>query len=229
MTPLPPGCSLRSRLDTQEHLPLHNEAARLEDDAIKEGVPRRRIVVGVKSLDQPGGALVHGLDVKGPGSGDIISGLDQVGGRPLPCVTVQHNHPARFNDHHGNGRNLRVQEDLITGLQILPLRMDPAGIVNVAAQQVLDPSVTVEAAAPLPYLRQPRPHLGHRRMNCDGVGCRQPRVGQQLVAGKRTSDLRLRRTPANVPRPQPVPISSKGDRPHDEQSSESQECPDQPV
>ena len=50
-----------------------------------------------------------------------------------------------------------MEPDLVADLDVLPLGDDPVGAVDVAADQVLEEVVAVEAAASLAELRDPGP------------------------------------------------------------------------
>ena len=65
---------------------------------------------------------------------------------------AQHQRPARFDRGDGHG-HLGSEPDLGADHDVLPLGHDPVGAVDVATDQVLQRVVAVEAAAPLPELR----------------------------------------------------------------------------
>jgi hypothetical protein len=75
-----------------------------------------------------------------------------------------------------------VELDLVADLDVLPLGDDLVGAVDVAADQVLQRVVAVEAAPPLPELGDPGPDVVCRSMKGDGAGCREIAVGDEVVA-----------------------------------------------
>ena len=67
--------------------------------------------------------------------------------------------------------------------EVLPLRVDLPGAVDVQADEVLQPVVAVHPAAVLTDLHQPPPHLVGRCVHRDGSGWSVGRLGDELVAG----------------------------------------------
>ena len=115
---------------------------------------------------------------------------------------------ARFGDGHGHG-DLWGEPDLRADRDALPRGHDPVGAVDVAADEVLQRVVAVEAAAPLPELRDPRPDVGGAGVDRDGPGRGQVRVRDELVAGQGRRELLAGGAPVGHP-PQP----QHGDRQH---------------
>ncbi len=66
----------------------------------------------------------------------------------------------------------------------LPFGMDAVRVVYLAAGQVLQPLVAVEAAAVLPDLHQPWPYRLDRRVHRDGPRGRGNGVGDEFIAGQ---------------------------------------------
>jgi hypothetical protein len=78
---------------------------------------------------------------------------------------------------------------------------DPVGAVDVAADQVLQRVVAVEAAPALPDLGDPGPDLVCHGMRGDGAGCDEIEVGDEVVAGEGGAAFLVGRPPAQLPRP----------------------------
>jgi len=97
-------------------------------------------------------------------------------------------------------------------VQLLELRDDPVGAVNVTAQQVLQRVEAVEAAAALADLYQPGPDIFRRGIDGDRAGGGHLRERDQLVARHGAGDLRRRRAPPVVPVPDDG--GRKGDHGH---------------
>jgi len=81
------------------------------------------------------------------------------------------------------------QPDRVADIQVLPLRVDGVGVVNPGAHQAFQPVVTVEAAAVLADLCQPRPDRRRRRGHGDPAGgAHRPRL-DKFVAGQFGDDF----------------------------------------
>ena len=78
-----------------------------------------------------------------------------------------------------------MQVDGFAQLAVLPLRTDAVGVLHLAAGEVLEPLVAVEATAILAKLGEPGPHLLDRRVDRDCVEDPGPVLGKQLVARQR--------------------------------------------
>ena len=72
---------------------------------------------------------------------------------------------------------------------LLPFGDDPVGVVDVAAEQVLEGFVAVEPAAPLAQLRQPGPDGVGFGVDRDRPGRCEIRGGQKVIAGEPHIDL----------------------------------------
>jgi len=94
-----------------------------------------------------------------------------------------------------------MELDAISSLQVLELGQDAIGVVNVTANQVFEPFVAVESAAPLTDLRQPRPDLIGWRADRDGLSIRPFGSGYQVIAGQRPVNLVVGRAPLGAPGP----------------------------
>jgi hypothetical protein len=89
----------------------------------------------------------------------------------------------------------------VTDSKLLPLFADLVGVVDVEAEQVLQPFVAVHAAAVLADLHQPAPHDLGGGLDGDGVGRRGDLAGDDVVAGIGGLDLVTCCAPVPQPRP----------------------------
>src|SRR5215207_2032388 len=86
-------------------------------------------------------------------------------------------------------------------LRSLPLGHDPVGAVDVAADQVLQRVVAVEAAPPLPELHDPGPDLVGCGRHGDGPGCQEIGIGDEVIAGEDGVAFLVGRPPSQLPPP----------------------------
>src|SRR6266545_1238398 len=178
--------------DPAEHPLAHHEGDRR--DRLDQ---QRRPPLGVDvalAHQQPGRPVRLLPHNKGPGG--VVGGRH----RAHRHATAQHQRPARL--HHGDAQpNLRVELDLVPDLEVLPLGHDPVGAVDVAADQVLQRVVAVEAAPPLPELGDPGPDPLGRGMHGDGAGCREVGVGDEVVTVQGGVAFLVGRPPSQLPPP----------------------------
>lgn len=172
--------------DPHEHLALHRQRCSLDER------PRQPIEPGAAGSTPASGeearrAVAVGLHHEGPGFIDRHPHIGVgVGGRPGRRIArEQHEGVPGFDrrDEEGGLVALAERDDVADG-ERLELRHDRVDRPDVAANEVLQPVVAVEAAAALAQLEQPRPdRLGRR---CDRDAARVPdlRIGNKLVAGE---------------------------------------------
>jgi len=84
----------------------------------------------------------------------------------------------------------RMEVDGFAQFAMLPLRMDAVGIPHLAAREVLEPLIAVEAAAVLAELSEPGPHLLDRRVDRHRVEDLGRVLGKQVVARQLTRLVR---------------------------------------
>jgi len=169
--------------DSQQHLPLHDEVDGLEQKIVTELRDRVGANSGSPPDNQSRGVLIDRSKIKPPGSRDT-------------GIASQNQCSLRFKMNHRERWCLGMQPDVIPHSESLILREDVICIVHLAADQVLQPCVAVEATFVLPYLYQPGPDSVDARMNRNRVGSRFPGMGYDLVAGKRRGRFFPRRPPA---------------------------------
>ena len=80
----------------------------------------------------------------------------------------------------------------------LPLGVDAFGVPQLAAGEVLQPLIAVEASAVGAHLRNPRPHVARVGVDLDAVGPAPARIGHELVAGERPRGLLGGEAPAGA-------------------------------
>jgi hypothetical protein len=97
-----------------------------------------------------------------------------------------------------------MQTQLVSDSDGLPLGNDPVGAVDLAAHEVLESVVAVEAAPPLPQLRDPRPYGGDGSRDGHGTRRADVRSSHELVAGERHPQLLVGCAPSQ-PRPPRAP------------------------
>lgn len=86
--------------------------------------------------------------------------------------------------------------------ELLQLRADLHHVVDLAADEVLEPLVGVETAAPLAKLDEPRPHGRAGRVDRDRVAVGPLRLRHELVTRQLEGPLLLRSPPPPPPAPQ---------------------------
>jgi len=155
-----------------------------------------------------------GLLLEHEGPGAVVGGRHGAHGD----ATAQDQRSARF-DHGDVQPNLRVELDLVSDGDGLPLGDDPVGAVDVAADQVLQRVVAVEAAPALSELGDPGPDLLGRGTNGDGPRGREVGVGDEVIAGEGPVGLLVGRAPPKLPWPGKAGVggrrASNGDDAHD--------------
>jgi hypothetical protein len=113
-----------------------------------------------------------------------------------------------FRDRHQLTRLAEIgigrEADLVAYLQSLPRGDDAVGVVNIRAQQILDPFVRVEPTTALSDLDEPGPDGGRRGMDRHAHRVTRLRMGNNVVAWKRTASLGFCRSYTYVPREQDV-------------------------
>ena len=110
--------------------------------------------------------------------------------RDAECIAVGHSEPAGRHDPH-----------LVADRELLPLEADLLGIVDIQTEKVLQPRVAVHAAAALPDLHEPAPHLRGRGVHGDTVGGRGHRSFEELIARVAHDEFLVRGAPVAQPRP----------------------------
>src|SRR5205814_2179686 len=124
----------------------------------------------------------------------VVQRLDYEG-----TPALQHHRPIRFEV--GNlVAQCPVELDDLADRPLLPLGMDDVLVVHLAASEVLQPVVAVEASAVLPDLRQPGPYHLDRRVHRDGSRRCGERVVDEFIAGQWLAPLLVGRSPAYHPR-----------------------------
>jgi uncharacterized membrane protein len=92
-----------------------------------------------------------------------------------------------------------VAPERVADGELLPLVVDPVGVVDLQPEQVLHPRVAVEATAVGAHLHQPRPHRLRRHRDRDRPGALVDRRWRQRVTGQCRRDLLLGRAPVALP------------------------------
>ena len=111
---------------------------------------------------------------------------------PERASRLEHAHPESAR---------RMQVDGFAQLAVLPLRVDAVGVLHLAAGEVLEPLVAVEAAAILAELGEPGPHLLDRRVDRHRVEDPGPVLGKKLVAWQLALLVLRFGAPTQVPGP----------------------------
>jgi hypothetical protein len=164
------GEAFGARLDAEQHLALHDQAARLHEQQV-EGPGGRRQARRDDPVpaDQPG--RVHlGQQCEDP--------------HPVPVGDPDRQGPLRVEHLYPHDGPAGTQRQFVAGLEALELRKNLVGTVHVQAEEVLDPVVGVGAAAAAAHLHEPRPDGIRRGVDRDRAGGHQADVREQLVAGQ---------------------------------------------
>jgi len=121
------GSALGPLLDPEEHPSLHEEVGEFDENGVDD----------------------RGQAPADPAVGDDPATLrsERVDDDIAPVLDSQN--PARFEHGHFEA-DLGVDLHLVTDLAVLPLGMDIVRIDHLAAGQILEPFVAVEAASVLP-------------------------------------------------------------------------------
>ena len=119
-----------------------------------------------------------------------IARLEDEGPAPVPVGVQEHDCLPRLERLRHEERVL-PERDAVADVQLLQLGHDPIGAVNVETEDVLQPVVAVQAAAPLPHLDEPRPDGGWWSLDCDGSRGGERRAGYELVSGQPPARLLL--------------------------------------
>ena len=129
----------------------------------------------------------------------------------MPMGTPPRRTSASARFHHSDAQpNLRVELDLVPDDDGLPFGDDLVGAVDVAADQVLQHVVAVEAAPPLPELGDPGPDLLGRGANGDGAGGDQVGVGDEVITGEGPVGLLVGRAPPQLSWPDGQDVGCHG-------------------
>src|SRR5262249_43074492 len=143
---LPEG-SLCSPLDAQEHLALHEEVGRFEQDMVTEPAKQAGLSLSATADAQPGRVLLRRLEEEPPRS-------------RFAGITPQHKRPLRFDKDDRQRRSFGMQPYVIPDLDMLELRQDTVGVLKMTADKIFQPGVAVEAAFIPADLNQPGPDGG---------------------------------------------------------------------
>src|SRR5205807_2379516 len=143
------------------HLLLHHEVEEIEgvgtDRATRRSHEEPRAILGLGAEEEsPGAACAPARGQARPlGRGDEdhrVWRVDERDHLPTPLPP-----PLRISQPHR-----------VTGLAVLPARVDRVRIVHARRHEVLEHRVAVEAGAVLSDLHEPRPHPRDRRVDGDG-------------------------------------------------------------
>ena len=192
--------------DLVEHLAGHDEADGTDGAHQQSGQPS----AGGGSLadQQPRGAGRVGAQGERPlepeahpfVSAGRLSGL-RVGG-------LQYQGHVRLEVlHQPAGRSVAGGPHPVADREVLPLVDDGVSVVDVEPEQIFQPRIAVEAAAVGAHLHQPGPDLLGWRGDRDRSRDLLHRWRCQLVTGQRHGHFLLGRTPAALPRREPLPPS----------------------
>ena len=174
--PVAPAVPSARCLDAVQHLPLHCESDRLAELQPGTLARRRPHARPAVAYDQPRSISVARLEDEGPA--------------PVPVGVQEHECLPRLERLRREERVL-PERDAVADVQLLELGHDPIGAVNVETEDVLQPVVAVQAAAPLPHLDEPRPDGGWWSLDCDGSRGGERRAGYELVSGQPPARLLL--------------------------------------
>src|SRR5918993_1924520 len=164
---------LGALLDAQHHLALHHELHRRLEASHQR--------VASATDKEPGRVPIDRFKDERPAASRVSGEQLRAG-----VVDVSQDQGPRWLEqgHRGAGCVPGHPDHAVSDLQVmLAFRQDPVGAVHVAADEVLQPVVAVEAAAALSELDQPGPDACGGRLDGDRVGPHEAGLGDEVVAG----------------------------------------------
>ncbi len=180
-------------LDAHEHLAFHHQRARLHE--------RHRQAKGGTGAGQP-----VARDQARPA---LAIGVEHEGPCRFLRLPLQHEVMLRLDGHDLEALTLLIEAHELAHLQVLELRQNSVRVLDVDAEQALDPVVGVDAGArPRAHLHQPGPDRVRRRVYRDRARRLQGRLRQDIVAGHGPRHLVRRGAPVQHPRPAEAPVSA---------------------
>src|SRR5665647_1925790 len=200
-----PRGALRPVADAAKHPLFHDEVRRFEAEGLCEADRDGRCPRRPPADDEARAMLVQRLDDERPGGGDLA--LPEAARRLRRLAwrsAADHKRARRIELDDGQlHRLLGVERDVVLAdREVLPLRVDPVGAVDVEAEEVLEGVVGIEAAAVLAELHDPGERLGGRRLDGDRARGHVHGLRDQVVAGEGASHFVVARAPAPKARQQ---------------------------
>jgi len=200
----PLGCRLYPLLDAQQHLPIHHQTDRFHENAVDKRISQTRVVVVPRPADHPRSPVIKFVQKEHPAHVKVLfrHRVSEFECTPSLCVGpyVEDERPARLDGSDREG-DFGMEPYAVPNLKVLKLRDDSIRVVDVTANQVLEPFVAVHPALALPHLHEPRPGLGGRSSNGDGMGVSTLRVWYQVITRQGPVNLGIGRSPLGVPEP----------------------------
>src|ERR1051326_6239096 len=122
-------------------------------------------------------------------------------------IAPKHERVHWLADQYRQRRRFRMEPDFVSHLEVLELGQDAVCVAQVAADEILQPRITVEPALVLAYLNQPGPDGSCRRVDGDGMSGFSPGMRHRIVPRQVAAKFFVACAPLQVPGSQQKPIN----------------------